>query len=73
MQNLRGKGLDRGALARVNPVGGPNEEAEHESGQQCDQTYDRADHVLAAAGHVFLGQNAVQDETEGPAGKHGDL
>ena len=40
-------------------AGGPDEEAEDKSGQQREQTDDRADHVLPAAGQEFLGQNAV--------------
>ena len=72
LQDFRGEGLDGDVLARINAVGGPDEEAEDESGQQCKQTDDRADHVLRAAGHVFLGQNAMQDETERPSDEHGD-
>ena len=72
LQDLGGKRLDGDVLARIHAVGGPDEKAEDESGQQGEETRDRADHVLPAAGHVFLGQKAVQDETERPSSQHDD-
>ena len=43
----------RSSLGAMRPV--LLKEAEGESGQQCEQTCDGADHVLQAAGQVFLG------------------
>ena len=36
LQDFRGEGLDGDALARIDPVGGPDEQAEDKSGQQCE-------------------------------------
>ena len=36
LQDFRGEGLDGDVLARIDPVGGPDEQAEDKSGQQCE-------------------------------------
>ena len=67
LQDFRGEGLDGDVLARINAVGGPDEEAEDESGQQCKQTDDRADHVLPPPVRCFSGRTRCNRRPSDPA------
>ena len=64
LQNLGGEGLDRRILAGVDAIGGPDQKAEDESGQQRQQADDRADHVARTARGECFGQEALQDKAD---------
>ncbi len=57
-------------LGGGNPVSGPDEQAEHQRQQQCQQPHDAADHVARAIRRMMFGQPGLQEQPEAAAGEH---
>ena len=70
LQYLGGEGLDRDILPRIHPIGGPDQKAEDQRGQEGEKPANRADHVTGTTRCVFLGKVALQDEPDGAANKN---
>ena len=70
LQNLGGKGLDRGVLSCIDAVRRPDQEAHGQRREQRQEADDRADHVTRAAGRECLGQHALENKADSAPGEN---